>query len=369
MNADTDTLINESGYAEKRQNRKKTAKRSDGASVLLIRWVLLAVLAILFIIQPPVRHSVLVLLETFAVAVIYNSLVTYHTLNRSQNGKRIGTAVIYLDIVVLSVFSYLSGGVHSDVFILLLFLIGYCGLFNNSADTVKISLFCIACYSIASILALQEDAGALEYWRVAARGFLILLGGFGVTRVNLEVKRYDQLHKKEFILARTDRLTGLANRHYFDQKLIEEVEYADYSGNPLNILIFDLDNFKKFNDSYGHIWGDKLLTLFSDIIKQNIRKSDIPVRYGGEEFLILIRDLDIVISKNVGERIRRQLEKQKIYVGEDKDRRKVTVSCGVAQYPRHSRNIKTAVDMADKALYRAKEAGKNMVVTYDEIED
>ena len=96
-----------------------------------------------------------------------------------------------------------------------------------------------------------------------------------VQELNNKIKKYGDLHKKEFKMARTDKLTGLANRHYFDQKLGEEVQYADISGSPLNILMFDLDNFKRFNDSYGHVWGDKLLTLFSDIIMQNIRKCDI----------------------------------------------------------------------------------------------
>ena len=193
------------------------------------------------------------------------------------------------------------------------------------------------------------------------------MASIGITILNNEVKKYGELHKKEFKLARTDKLTGLANRHYFDQKLGEEAQYADVSGNPLNILMFDFDNFKRFNDSYGHVWGDKLLTLFSDIIMQNIRKSDIPVRYGGEEFLILIRDFDADMAKGVGERIRRQLEKQRIYVGDEENRKRVTVSCGLSQYPKNSAKIKEVIDFADKALYHAKAIGKNMVVSYDEI--
>jgi diguanylate cyclase (GGDEF)-like protein len=189
----------------------------------------------------------------------------------------------------------------------------------------------------------------------------------GIAFLSNEVHKYNEMHKKEFKLARMDKLTGLANRHYFDQKLREEVEYADLNGKPLNVLIFDLDNFKRFNDTYGHVWGDKLLSLFSDIIKQNIRKSDIPVRYGGEEFLLLIRDLEIDMAKCVGERIRKSLEKQRIYSGNEDDRRKVTVSCGIAQYPKHASDIKLAIELADKALYYAKESGKNMVVSYDEM--
>ena len=207
----------------------------------------------------------------------------------------------------------------------------------------------------------------LNYFRLVLRDFMFVAATYGVTLIEMEVKKYDEMHKKEFKLARTDKLTGLANRHYFDQKLIEEVEFADKSGKPLNVLLFDLDDFKNFNDTYGHTWGDKLLTLFSDIILQNIRKTDIPVRYGGEEFLILIRELDINIAKNIGERIRRQLEKQHIYVGSDENRKRVTVSGGIAQYPTNSKNIKDVIELADKALYHAKVNGKNQTVSYDEI--
>jgi diguanylate cyclase (GGDEF)-like protein len=131
--------------------------------------------------------------------------------------------------------------------------------------------------------------------------------------------------------------------------------------------MFDLDNFKKFNDTYGHVWGDKLLSIFGEIIMQSIRKTDIPVRYGGEEFMILIRDLDLEVAKSIGDRIRRQLENQRLLTGEGKEKVKITVSCGIAQFPRHSDDIKKVVDYADQALYYAKEIGKNIVVSYDEI--
>ncbi len=131
--------------------------------------------------------------------------------------------------------------------------------------------------------------------------------------------------------------------------------------------MFDIDNFKKFNDTYGHIWGDKLLSMFGDIVMQNIRKTDIPVRYGGEEFIVLIGDLDMATVKGIGDRIRSQLEKQNFNMGNEETKCKVTVSCGVAQYPTHAKDIKEVVNYADKALYYAKEIGKNIVVSYDEI--
>jgi len=354
-------LVNENS----KEKNVKPGKNYNAA--LGFRWLFVALIAVFFFISSSRSVSTFIFLETLAVTVIYNILITLYILKCSKNGKRTSLLIVYVDIAVISVFSFQTGGINSDAYILYFFLIGCCGLLNNAVDTFGVGIFSVAAYSASCIFALKTGRGEFIYWRLAVKDMLLLMGTFGVTRVNFEVKKYNELHKKEFKLARTDKLTGLANRHYFDQKLSEETGYSDYTGSPLNILMFDLDNFKKFNDTYGHPLGDKLLVLFSDIIKQNIRKTDIPVRYGGEEFLILIRDLDIIIAKSVGDRIRRQLEKQRINIGSGEDRKRVTTSCGIAQYPRHSNDIRKVMECADKALYHAKELGKNTVVTYDDI--
>lgn len=349
------------------ENCKTNDGRKNWITVLGFRWLFLLFVALFSLAHSGVSQQKAVLLETLAISVIYNVLITLYTLNRKKSGKKVSTAFVYIDILLISILSYMLGGVQSDIFIFLFFIIGYCGIYSDAGNTIRVGAFCIIAYTISCIYQAREYPEGMDYLKLLIRDLTMVMAAYSIIRINREVKKYDELHKKEFKLARTDKLTGLANRHYFDQKLSEELEYADASGSPLNILLFDLDNFKKFNDSYGHIWGDKLLTLFSDIIKQSIRKTDIPVRYGGEEFLILIRDLDIHIAKSVAERIRRQLEKQRIYVGSEEHRQKVTVSCGIAQYPKHSSQIKEVIDLADKALYHAKESGKNLVVIYDEI--
>ena len=354
----------------KQESRPKTdnlGKMRNRITVLCFRWLFLLFVGIFYFMSSDNFEVNAAFVETLAVALIYNTLVTLYTFRHKKDSTKASIIIIYFDILFISFFSYHSGGLSSDFYIFFYFLLGYCGLFNSASSTLKVGLFCAFVYSFSCIFAARMNMESVDFLNLLGRDILVILGAYGISRINCEVKKYNDLHKKEFKMARTDKLTGLANRHYFDQKLSEEVEYSNLTGCPLNILMFDLDNFKKFNDSYGHIWGDKLLTLFSDIIKQNIRKSDIPVRYGGEEFLIVIRDLDIYIAKSVGDRIRRQLEKQRIYIDNEADKKRVTVSCGVAQYPAHSQNIKEVIDFADKALYHAKETGKNAVVTYEEI--
>jgi diguanylate cyclase (GGDEF)-like protein len=348
--------------AEQKNGSKQ--KKHNNVTILVYRWILYLFAAVFSLNgnMPQIRWYAV--LETLAVAAIYNLFVTAYL---QRCGKKFSVAIVYCDVVLLMLLIFFSSGIRSELYIFFFFLIGLSGIYSDISNTVKIGMVIAALYTAACILSGQyktEDAFIIS---LIIKDFLILSAAYAVTRINFEVKKSDELIKKEFRIARTDKLTGLANRHYFEQKLKEEVEYADKNGSVLNVLLFDLDNFKGFNDTYGHLSGDKLLMLFSDIIRQCIRRADIPVRYGGEEFVILIRDLDSIIAKSVGDRIRRQLEKQRIHLGSREERRKVTVSCGVAQYPTHSKSIKEVLEKADQALYYAKSIGKNIVVTVDEI--
>ncbi len=331
---------------------------------LVYRWLIFLFSAIFCITGESFRIQGYAILESLAVVAVYNGAVTAYCLN---NGKKFASSVVYIDIVALMLLIFFSGGIRSELYVFFFMLLGLYGINNETADTFKTTGFLSVIYSLACFFSDRFSQGEIIYSTLIIRILLFFMASLAITRVSCRVKKYDEMRKKEFRIARTDKLTGLANRHYFEQKVAEEAEYASSFSTVLNILIFDLDNFKGFNDTYGHVSGDKLLKLFSDIILQCIRKSDIPVRYGGEEFMVLIRDMDIIIAKSVGDRIRRRLEKQNIHLGPQFENQKVTVSCGIAQFPTHSQNIREVIEMADKALYHAKDIGKNIVVCYDEI--
>lgn len=352
-----------------RANTQKEAKRSRYGNqntiiMLVYRWLVFLFCAVLSITGSSFSSQGYSILESLAVIAVYNGAVTVYCLN---SGKKYAGSLLYIDITAISLLIFFSGGINSDLYIFYFLPLCLYGIRNDLPATAKMTGFTIMLYSVSCFFSGMLFNYRLNWSRLIIFDILFILAAFAITRLSFEVKRYDELRKKEFRLARTDKLTGLANRHYFDQKIREEVAYADAWNSVINILMFDLDNFKGYNDSYGHASGDKLLKLFSDIIKQCVRKSDIPVRYGGEEFLILIRDMDIIIAKSVGDRIRKQLEKQCIRLGIKFGRQVVTASCGIAQYPAHSSNIKDVIEMADQALYHAKEIGKNIVVCYDEI--
>lgn len=348
-----------------RKDVKSSRYESQGIIMMLVyRWLIFLFSAVLSITSSSFDTHGYSILESLAVIAVYNGAVTAYCLN---TGSRHTGALAYIDIIAISLLVFFTGGVNSDLYVFYFLPMCLYGIRNDVQGTVKTAGFAAVLYTASCFFSDMLFDYRLNWSRLIIYDILFLLAAFTISRLSFEVKRYDELRKKEFRLARTDKLTGLANRHYFDQKVKEEVAYADAWNSVINILMFDLDNFKGYNDSYGHASGDKLLKLFSDIIKQCIRKTDIPVRYGGEEFLVMIRDMDIIIAKSVGDRIRKQLEKQCIRLGQKFGRDVVTASCGIAQYPAHSTNIKDVVEMADQALYHAKEIGKNIVVCYDEI--
>lgn len=359
-------MINDIIKESIKEKKQKLAKFKR--NMLYFRWTILIFIIPAFLFNSEFTISKNLVYLTLLLTILYNVLISLLIVfKKPERVKKDIGIVFYIDVLLVCFISYILGGIESDIFVVLFFIIAYYGMSRDITSIVNITVFTISMYSIFTLVVERDRLNEFNYWRLISRNLFMLITAYGISLLITEVKKYDEMHKREFKLARTDKLTGLANRHYLDQKLEEEALYADYTGKPLNILMFDIDNFKKFNDTYGHMWGDKLLSIFGEIVMQNIRKTDIPFRYGGEEFIVLISDLDISTVKGIGDRIRNQLEKQNFNIGDENTKCKVTVSCGIAQYPTHSKDIKEVINCADKALYYAKEIGKNIVVTYDEI--
>lgn len=337
-----------------------------GRNILTFRWVFLILLVPLSFVAGNVFEYENVFIKFYAGSLIYNGLVTWFILWKYDEFRKMPDFIYYIDAILITGLVFFLGGIRTDIYLLYFFLIAYYGINRNIRGTIQISISCMSMYTVAALVA---NMSFQLYWifQLFIRDIMFVVSAYGVILILVKVKKYDEMHKKEFRKARTDKLTGLPNRHYLEQKLEEEITNCDETNKVMNVLVFDLDNFKSFNDSYGHGWGDRLLELFARIITNGIRKADIPVRYGGEEFLLLVKDADFETAISVGNRIRRELEKQKIHVGEGDAKRRVTVSCGVAQYPTHADNIKDVIEKADQSLYYAKEHGKNRVVGYDEL--
>ena len=180
---------------------------------------------------------------------------------------------------------------------------------------------------------------------------LLLLFLFYILGINEKLKH----------IASIDKLTKLYNRNKFYEIAQNEIERAKRYKRALSLIIFDIDHFKRINDTYGHNIGDYVLLELSNLIKKNIRKNDIAFRWGGEEFIVLAPETDIDGASKLAEKLREAVENFNFdKVG------KVTISLGVAEYNENKdKDIDSLINRADEALYISKESGRNRVTILD----
>ena len=167
------------------------------------------------------------------------------------------------------------------------------------------------------------------------------------------------LHEKLAVLAQTDALTGLFNRGYFEEALSREFKRLVRHPRPLSLLLIDIDHFKQINDRFGHTIGDTVLKKVAAIIKKAMRDTDVAARYGGEEFVAILAETDGTGAQNLAERLRQTVFLNPIDTGGNPV--SVSVSIGVASFPGDARSRQELIELADKALYGAKSAGRNRV--------
>lgn len=225
----------------------------------------------------------------------------------------------------------------------------------------------------ALVVAVWGELLAAAFWTGPV--VIAVLNGFyvvaltGVTiGVMLLIRMYrrtiEELSEKQrrlIELSITDDLTGLYNARYFYRRLEEEIARSRRYGRPLSLLFIDLDDFKRFNDTYGHLAGDRVLRKVARVLKESLRENDSAYRYGGEEFVIILPETGAEEGCVAAERVRRRIEDCS-FRGEEKV--KVTASVGVVEY-REGDAIEDFVRRADQAMYRAKAEGKNRVFLVD----
>ena len=164
-------------------------------------------------------------------------------------------------------------------------------------------------------------------------------------------------------MATYDVLTGLYNRRYFEERLKFETERCFSYRIPLSLVMVDIDHFKKVNDTFGHPEGDMILREVASLLTKSVRKKDTVVRYGGEEFILILPEADIEASSIIAERIRLLVESTLFDVG--KAQLNITVSLGISSFPIHQAGSGSdLIKMADQALYDAKRKGRNRVCIF-----
>jgi diguanylate cyclase (GGDEF)-like protein len=172
-----------------------------------------------------------------------------------------------------------------------------------------------------------------------------------------------QLEKTERS-AITDALTLLYNRRHFMRALGLEVRRSQRYSQPLSVLMLDLDEFKQLNDRHGHLFGDLVLERVGQVLRRAVRQADVPCRFGGEEFAVILPETDRLGAHAVAERIRQRVERAFAERAVETELVRVTISGGIASYPEDGREIAELIAAADQALYASKSRGKNVISLY-----
>jgi two-component system cell cycle response regulator len=191
-----------------------------------------------------------------------------------------------------------------------------------------------------------------------------------IARVNIHLRLrelYEAVQEQNRQLqkmANRDGLTGLYNHRYFHEQLSQDFLRAKRYNENLSCVLFDIDFFKKFNDTYGHQTGDIVLKALASVVQRATRESDLSARYGGEEFALILYHTDGPAAYEMAERLRTMVESHEVQ--DNGNVLRVTISLGVATFP-HERihDSKELVDFADQALYKAKDNGRNRVEVFD----
>jgi len=162
--------------------------------------------------------------------------------------------------------------------------------------------------------------------------------------------------------ANKDGLTGVFNKRHFQERLSAEIRRAERDGVGVSLFLLDIDDFKNYNDTNGHVAGDEVLKKMGQLLRNSIREDDVVARYGGEEFVILYPGASKALAYRLAQGLRRAVESHPFAGGEHQPLGAVTISGGVAAYPQDATSEVELIRAADHALYQAKNAGRNRII-------
>jgi len=347
-----------------------------------IRWFYTILIFLFFILYTSVSDKIYLNLSTFiliaSISIIGNIIfILYikHTLHKSEKIKTYDSffaiAILQLDfdLVVLSLLVFFSGGFDSPVIVLFIFyiMVSTFLIYHKKAlrNTLIIIFLVVAFYFSQgeAIISSQELTNLIGFNLVLLFSFFISLYLSKNLRENERVLH--SLLKKTSYLSVTDGLTGLYNQTHFFKALETEVKKSHRHNRTFSLIIFDLDHFKNYKDNNGHIRGSEILSQIGSMMKEVFRDGDVQAKYGGDEFVVILTNTDSVGAFLAAERLREIVEKEPFHGREKQPQGKITLSLGIANYPEHATNKEEILEKADKALYLAKDGGRNRTIIYN----
>lgn len=223
------------------------------------------------------------------------------------------------------------------------------------------SMICVPLVFKGDIIGiLYVDDFTPKRFRKSDTGLLSILSSFAAMSIV-----HAKLHARARKMAMTDGLTGLFNRRHLQLQLVNELSRAARYKEVFSLMMLDIDNFKKINDTHGHAFGDKVLQKLSKILKSSIRESDTVSRYGGEEFTIILPRVESEQAAILANRLRKEIKLKSATLMKGKG--SLTVSIGISSFPKDSQKKLDLIKQADNALYEAKRRGKDQAVEHREL--
>ena len=324
-----------------------------------IEWLLLAlVLVYLLAGEPSVEGGIALNMALFFFAAFILGLHYVQFYKEESRPKLLvetWVMIVFMTWVVLY-----TGKIHSPLLNLyLLPIIAGALIFGKLVTAIEVAAI-IGCLMFFAYEPASKTLLSPRYWgEILAMSMPVILVAYITTMLTADIRYAVEKIKQ---VSDTDELTGLYNMRAFSAMLQRAFKQAVRYGHPLSVVMIDSDNLKQVNDAHGHEAGNRLLQHLVRCIREQLRGSDIMARFGGDEFILLLPETNNKGALEMSERIRKAVELSRFSVREGDTN--VTASLGVASYPEDGGNLDVILEKADKAMYRAKQKGRNRVVSY-----
>jgi diguanylate cyclase (GGDEF)-like protein len=305
---------------------------------------------------PDTEVAIQVLIAAAMLAVVFiQDLIPAGALGRA----RLWLAAI-IGTLFVATLTGLTGGLMSPFYVGFFLVVAGASLSREQAAPVLVALFAAAVYALVGVIVGWPDqiTAASMVWLVFNVISLILLAYIAST-VGREQRR---AREAAISLSQFDPLTGIYNRSYFFNVLDREIRRAARTGSRFAVLMLDLDDLKPVNDMLGHQQGDALLRAVTDVIRRDIRSTDVAARYGGDEFVVLLSDTEPEGAHVVAEKLRGDIAS--LSVGAADRPARTSASIGLVSYPDDGTTAEMLIADVDKAMYESKRRGKNQIVGY-----
>jgi diguanylate cyclase (GGDEF)-like protein len=278
---------------------------------------------------------------------------------------------LFFDLVAIALIVFFSGGLDSPVIAMFIVYIMIATFLTDYHKAFRITLTVILLLLLITVL--QKGETFFYSQQITAMLtfdimfiFTYFVSGYLSKNLHTNEALLKQLLAQTRELSISDGLTGLYNQMHFFEMIKLETKKSQRHGQSFALIMFDVDYFKNFNDHNGHQRGSETLRGIGTIMKSKFRTSDLLAKYGGDEFVVILPHADKVGAYLAAERLRESVEKHVFPGAEFQPQQKLTISIGLAAYPEHGQNEDDILNHADKALYFAKESGRNRTVIYNE---